>query len=85
MAISKQALLCAAMGVIIAGGAAPAMAQQSTMRVENLDRGAIAVKGEKGMLVSWRGAMAIQLGWKVSPRRTAGVGERPPLGTERTS
>ena len=53
MGISKQALLGAAMGVVM-GAAAPAMAQQSTMRVENLDRGAVAVKGEKGMLVSWR-------------------------------
>jgi rhamnogalacturonan endolyase len=53
MSISKQALLGAAMGLVM-GVAAPAMAQQSRMQVENLDRGAIAVKGEKGMLVSWR-------------------------------
>lgn len=56
MRISKQALLRAAMGgalgmVMIAG---PVMAQASRIQMENLDRGAIAVKGERGMLVSWR-------------------------------
>ena len=56
MGISKQALLGAAMGAAMgmALTAAPAMAQPSGIHVEYLDRGAVAVKAQKGMLVSWR-------------------------------
>ena len=57
MGISKQALLGAAMGIALCG-AAPAMAQSSGMRVEYLDRGAVAVKAGNGMLVSWRALVA---------------------------